>query len=247
MLILDRLYNCASEHLEGNAKNWIDFAREFKSIFSADMIFYSVKNDKSGWLDDSLKVISTTNQNLVSAYLESGFHRQANVNETTLRSLEPSRRSDVVPDEEFRKLGETFDFFAGNGIFYLMIVPAIMSDKATLNLVVWRDEDAGDFDEQEKMRLGLFVRYLLKVVDPIELVFDKHNCELERFGKTYGLTETETEILGYIQAGYSPRKIATETDRTYGTVRWHIRNLLEKCHVSDQKNLVRQFYALIKN
>ena len=38
-----------------------------------------------------------------------------------------------------------------------------------------------------------------------------------------------------------------KTDRSYGTVRWHVHNLLVKCNVKSQTNLLSEFYQLIKH
>lgn len=247
MLQLEQLYNCARDHLEQGAPNWDTFARTFKEIFSADLLFYRVQNDELGWQESSLKIITTTHPTVVDMYIENGFHRRPRMKESDLPSLEPTRRTDEVSDDEFRKLGDFYEFFAGNGLFYLMLVPARLEDNTDLNLMVWRDEQSGDFDEQEKMRLGLFMRYLMKTVDTSKLVHGETGSELQQFAKTFGLTGKEAEVLSYLPEGYSLRGIAKETGRTYSTIRWHVENLFQKCHVKSQKNLLRQFYALIKN
>ncbi len=246
MHILEQLYDAARDHLEEGRLDWQAFAGNFRWIFDAHCMFYRVRNDERGWEDDSLEIIATTDEPVVRKCVELGFHRQMQIRESELPSLEPARRTDMFPDEEFRKLGAFYDFFSSNGLFYMMIVPARLSDGTDLSFLVWRDEAGGDFSDAEKMRLGLFVRYLMKTVDTEALVHQQPNDKLRHFGATFDLTRTEIEILSYLLEGYSLKAIAAETGRTYGTVRWHIRNLLEKCQVKSQTNLLRQFYALIE-
>ena len=246
MIQLEQLYNCARDHLEKDKQDWAAFSKTFKVIFDSEFALYSVENDGQGWVDSSLTVLSTSKPDVIKAFIDGGFHRQTEIKETEMASLEPARRTDVLSDEDYLKLPIVHDFHIKHGLFYLMIVPAIVHERNSLSLMVWRDQNEADFDDKEKMRLGLFMRYLMKIIDTEELVHAEQSDELRMFGETYGLTKTEAEILSYLLEGYSLRQIANDTERSYGTIRWHIRNLLEKCHVSDQKNLLRQFYTLIK-
>ena len=66
------------------------------------------------------------------------------------------------------------------------------------------------------------------------------------FGQKYGLTSTEIEILDGLLQGQTPSALAENTGRTYGTVRWHVQNILEKCQVNSQKGLLSEFYRLIR-
>ncbi|VAW24699.1 hypothetical protein MNBD_ALPHA11-707, partial [hydrothermal vent metagenome] len=59
-------------------------------------------------------------------------------------------------------------------------------------------------------------------------------------------TDTEIDILSALLQGQSLKIIAYETKRSYNTIRWHVQNILEKCQVKTQTNLLREFYRLIK-
>lgn len=63
-------------------------------------------------------------------------------------------------------------------------------------------------------------------------------------GKT-GLTETETAVLSHLVGGLSLREIAGTTGRSYGTIRWHVQNMLEKTGAGSQKDLIARFYREI--
>ncbi|WP_306141736.1 helix-turn-helix transcriptional regulator [Roseibium sp. MMSF_3412] len=247
MLKLEMLYNCARDNLEGEPKDWAGFTDGFHKLMEAEFALYVVANDENGWVEDTLTLLATNKPDIVEAYMNGGFHRQNQIKEAELQSLEPSRRTDMLSDEEFLNIATVNDFYVKHGLFFMMIVPAILQDGRFASLMVWRDRDENDFDDMEKMRLGLFMRYLIKVIAPQNLLHEEASSEMMLFGKTYGLTNAEIDVLSYLLEGYSLRKIASETDRSYGTVRWHIRNILEKCQVPDQKNLVRQFYALVKS
>ena len=53
-------------------------------------------------------------------------------------------------------------------------------------------------------------------------------------------------MLAALLQGLSLRAIARESARTYGMVRWHVQNILEKCQINTQKNLLIEFYRLVK-
>jgi DNA-binding CsgD family transcriptional regulator len=127
-----------------------------------------------------------------------------------------------------------------------MVVPAILPNYRYAALAVWRDERLDDFTDNEKQRLALFMRHLIKVVGADALPMGEPSEEINLFGRKYGLTEKEIEILSALIQGYSLREIGNETNRSYGTMRWHMQNIREKCHVKNQRNLLREFYTLIK-
>lgn len=113
---------------------------------------------------------------------------------------------------------------------------------------MWRGENQSDFSEMEKLRLALFMRLLAKIVGTLEVEANQeHMGGIKDFGIKYGLTDSETGILADLLEGQSLREIAELSGRTYGTIRWHVHNLLEKCNVKSQKNLLREFYWLIKH
>jgi len=149
------------------------------------------------------------------------------------------------PLEPFRR---TKVFLEPNNVFFLMIVHAILPDNSLLVLYVWRGEQENDYSDIEKQRLALFMRYLASLTR-IGSPAAAHapDRELVDFGTRYRLTEAEVGILSDLLQGQSLKFIARESGRSYGTVRWHVQNILEKCQVKTQKNLLSEFYSLIKS
>jgi len=133
-----------------------------------------------------------------------------------------------------------------------MVVYAILPDGSSLVLYVWRGERDRDYSDIEKQRLALFMRYLARLVrtgNPAHAHASVHapDKELLEFGTKYRLTEAEVSVLSGLLQGQSLKFIALDSDRSYGTVRWHVQNILEKCQVKSQKNLLGEFYRLIKS
>jgi DNA-binding NarL/FixJ family response regulator len=92
------------------------------------------------------------------------------------------------------------------------------------------------------------MRYLATFLrTPGSLVAHASETELTLFGERYALTNTEVSILAALLRGYSLRNIAEESGRSYGTMRWHVQNILGKCQVKTQQNLLNEFYRLIKS
>ncbi len=46
--------------------------------------------------------------------------------------------------------------------------------------------------------------------------------------------------------GQSLKFIAQNSDCPYGAMRWHVQNILTKCHAKSQKILLGEFYCLIE-
>ena len=90
------------------------------------------------------------------------------------------------------------------------------------------------------------MRHLMSIIEANKSPLKKPDGALERFGSRYHLTDTEIIILSALIQGHSLREIAVETGRGYGTVRWHVQNILDKCQVSSQKTLLSEFYSLIE-
>lgn len=76
---------------------------------------------------------------------------------------------DNMKDEEFRKLAVAQDFAMPNGIFYLILVFAILPDKSSLIMIVTRDEAAKDFSDTDKQRIALFMRFLATFVRRVDI------------------------------------------------------------------------------
>lgn len=246
MITLEKLYNAAQETVFSEPRNWTGFATAFQDIFHSHMVLYTIAFEADGQTPSSFDVVSTSNPEVLALYLKMEMYKHHPVKEPDMPALEPARRSDVVSDEDYHNLGEISDFLIAHGVFYQMVVPAFLSEGRFLGLYVWRSQEQGDFDDMEKLRLALFMRHLMVSLDSRDFEHQQPENDMVLFGRKYDLTPTEIEILSYLLEGYSLKKLAEETERTYGTVRWHIRNILEKCQVNSQKDLLREFYALIK-
>lgn len=246
MQILEKLYQSASEHLDHKPRNWHEFVADFRLFFGAHAIIYKVTFDEKDEISNFELIVSSAPK-AAKEYVRRKLFRQNHFKEGDFPNLEPHRRSDQMDDEEFRQFGEVTDFFIENGIFYLMMAPAYLGANSFLALAAWRSEEEGDFSDLDKLRLGIFMRYLMAlVIEKDFLVFDERK-DIEAFAKRYKLTASESDILKQLLEGKTLRDISAQSERSYGTVRWHTRNLLEKCQVTSQKNLLNEFYQLIKN
>jgi len=244
MIKLEELYDCADKYLT-NEPDWQRFASGFRQDFGAQFALYSMPEQLDEAQPRPVHVIATSNPNCLEEFNSRQLLKSRPIDENSLAALEPSRRTDVISDEEVRTLGSYYEFMQKFAVFYLMIVPAKLPDGSNLSMVVWRAEDDEDFDDLEKQRLALFMRHLLAIVRSSPSLQSKRHDQVARFGELYQLTPAEQDVLASLLMGYSLRQISQESDRSYGTVRWHVKNILSKCHVSSQKNLLREFYALI--
>ena len=246
MIELERLYDCVEKSLLTSPPDWPRFAAGFAAIFKANMVLYRARFGSDGNLMGGLDVIATSHPDLMREYLDQKIYELHPIPETSLAPLEPLRRTDTMDDETFRNLGTLSDFLISNGMFYLMIVPAIMPDGSFVSLYVWRSAGEDDYTNLEKQRLTLLMRHLLAIVGSKQLTPDEPDGDIVTFGSAYNLTPAEVDVLAALLQGRSLRAIAQESARTYGTVRWHVQNILEKCQVNTQKNLLTEFYRLVK-
>ncbi len=248
MLNLEKLYDSAEKNLTKKKQNWLSFTDDFKKIFCSEMTLYCSTLDNSGMSASSYDdVIATSNPKAIKQYFEDGFHEYSAILPDPKNPFEPAKRTDSLSDSEFIKIEVTQKFLLPNNFFYLMVIFSILPDGSSLVLFVTRGEGEVDFSDEEKQRLALFMRYLatlIKATGSINL--QAPDVEIKNFGQKYNLTETEVEILSALLQGRSLKMIAEETNRSYGTVRWHVQNILEKCQVRTQKNLLSEFYSLIK-
>lgn len=249
MHLLEKLYEIAEVNLIGKELSWDNFAEEFAATFDARLALYRprMETEAMGILAKE-EIIATNSAVMIKQYFEDKIYQAS---EGMLKNpeipFEPVRRTDSLNDDEMRDLPFFGSFLKPHGIFHMMVVFAVLPDNTFLILLLWRDENQTDFSDMEKLRLALFMRLLAKVVGVFDTtVNQKHVSSVREFGDKYSLTESETGILAELLAGQSLREIAEQSGRTYGTVRWHVHNLLEKCNVKSQKNLLNEFYWLIK-
>lgn len=246
MIELEKLYVCAENHLTATPMSWEGFAVEFKAIFQSEFVLFRPELEADGQTIRSFGLIVTTDPSDAAQTVVKKMYAECPVPETLLAPLEPSRRSDVMSDPEFREFCKAVNLPEGHGLFFVMAAPALMPDGSPIILITWRDEHRRDYSDLEKQRISLFMRYLLKLLKPSEDPASTPDAGIQAFGTKHHLTPTEVEILSALLRGRSLKDISRETDRSYGTVRWHVQNILEKCHVRSQKRLMSEFYQLIE-
>ncbi len=245
MEILTNLYLTAEAHLSRGDHRWDAFCGAFRSVFSAHVVLYNISFEDDRRTIKEFNVIGTSQPEVTARYVAQKIYLHHQIPETDLPPLEPARRTDAVNDALFRKLGPLADFLIANGMFYQLAVPAILPDGTFAAMVVWRDEPEGDFTDLEKQRLSLFMRHLMAIVRHADLQLEKPAVEIADFGAKWHLTNTEVQVLAGLLQGASLKQIAEKSARSYGTVRWHVQNILTKCQVGSQKELLREFYHLI--
>jgi len=248
MIELEKLYESARVRLDKKNQGWLGFAADFEEIFQSKFVLYRPTFDNGvSALRSPENLIASTNLKLADEYIKKRVFDSNQIHDDSLSPFEPSRRSDVVSDSAYEKIDVVKSYFLPNGIFYMLAVSALLADKSYLMLVTWRAQTQNDFSDSEMQRLALFMRYLAVLVrGDNQIDAQTSNTEVEEFGKKYGLTDTEIGILSALLQGQSLKNIAHETKRSYNTVRWHVQNILEKCQVKNQTNLLREFYRLIK-
>lgn len=246
MEILEKLYTCADVHLDNAGQDWDGFQSEFCKIFDSQMVFYRITFDPATHSPTNFDVIITSNPDAAKEYVDRKLYAQHPFEESSLAPLEPRLRTDLMTDAQLMSLDVFSDFVKRHGYFYQLIAPAILPDGTFLGLVVWRDETKEDFKAIDKQRIALFMRHLLAKVQLRKLANINQDTDVAAYGSQYDLTKSETEILTALLDGHSLRTIANNTGRTYGTIRWHVQNILSKCQVSNQKALLSRFYGLIK-
>lgn len=245
MQILEKLYDCADTYLIGEPYNWDKFCETFCDIFESEMALYRVVFDDNQ-VPQSFEAITTSMPEAAKEYKERKLYALHPVQEADMAPLEPLKRTDFMSDDHIKTLDIFGDFSRRYGYFYQLIAPAILNDGSFLGLVVWRNETQDDYTSADKQRIALFMRHLLAKVQFRKLVNMRQNDQVDTFGTQHGLTKTEIEVLSALLDGHSVRSIAENTKRTYGTTRWHVQNILSKCQVNNQKNLLREFYKLIE-
>jgi len=245
MDILEKLYDVAEENLFQDNKNWVGFALQVKGLLKANLVIFQTWH-QNGLNTPRFELVTTTDRRMVEDYMNRKMLGGRPYNEINLAPMEPIRRSDLISDSQFTTLPRYHDFIKKHDYFYHLYVPARLTDGSYFNLMLWRGQSAQDFDNKEKQRLALLMRYLSNSYNLEELIDIHISDDIEIFGEKYGLTPTETEILGYLLEGHTLRTISKSSGRSYGTVRWHVQHILEKCHVKSQKYLLREFYQLIK-
>jgi len=248
MIKLEELCKCATQHLTKSQPDWERFADEFGSIFGCKMaLFITSKNDDVVFLQSEKCIISTTSWDLVSAQFAKNISTFIGIMHDPVSPFIPSLRTDKLADSEYLNLDIVQRYMMPHRAFYLMMAFAALQDGSRLAMAVWRSDEEKDFCDIEKRRISIFMRFLATFFAPKNYApINSVNEDLKLFGSRYSLTNSEVEIVLSLLQGHTLTQIAQDTDRAYRTVRWHMQNILEKCQVKSQKNLMSEFYRLIK-
>ncbi|VAW21349.1 hypothetical protein MNBD_ALPHA11-715, partial [hydrothermal vent metagenome] len=230
MIELEKLYESARVRLDKKNQGWLGFAADFEEIFQSKFVLYRPTFDNGvSALRSRENLIASTNLKLVDEYIKKRVFDSNQIHDDSLNPFEPSRRSDVICDSIYEEIDIVKSYFLPNGIFYMLAVSALLTDKSYLMLVTWRAQTQNDFSDSEMQRLALFMRYLAVLVrGDNQIDAQTSNTEVKEFGQKYGLTDTEIDILSALLQGQSLKIIAYETKRSYNTIRWHVQNILEK-------------------
>jgi len=248
MIELEKLYKCAEKHLTKPQQDWERFSAEFADVFDVELgLFLTPISEDVVFLHPEKKFIIATMPDAIEDYFREDLQDFVGIVHEPANPFQPSSRTDNLSDAEYLDIKIVQSFFLKHRAFYFMLAFADLSDNSRLVMVVWRSIQQSDFSDIEKQRIALFMRYLATFFDTerdhsISLPGD----DIIKFSKKYGLTGTEMEILSALLEGHSLKSIATDTGRAYRTIRWHVQNILEKCQVTSQKNLLSEFYQLIK-
>ena len=254
MDILEKLYEIADANLEKENsadRNWLRFSIEFENTFDSQMVLYRplAGNDTMD-LKASAEIIASNDPKMIEQFFEDKIYllKDEEMIPDPPNPFEPARRTDELTDEQIRKFSYFESFLKPHGIFYVMGNFALLPDQSLLMMFVWRGESQTDFTDIEKLRMALFMRYLAQFVSKtIQKETTEPANDIVDFGQKYGLTNSEVGVLADLLEGHSLKAIAAMSKRSYGTVRWHVHNILEKCGVSSQRSLVNEFYKLIKH
>lgn len=249
MELLENLYKIAETRLLPEGQDWQNFATEFETAYGAKMALYCPGNNfEEMSLLSADDVISTNSPEMMAQYFKDRIHENRDFLNDPEIPFEPVRRTDSLTDAQLRQLPIFKTFLEPHGIFHIMVNFAMLPDQSFLILFVWRDETQNDFSDMEKLRLAMFMRLLANIIGPSATSQSTPPTpDIQQFGDKHGLTQAEVDILADLLEGKSLKAIASRTNRSYGTVRWHVHNILVKCNVQSQANLLSEFYQLIKH
>ena len=142
------------------------------------------------------------------------------------------RDTDIM-DERLRTKTEIFcHFMEPNGIPYGAGCVLWKGNQMLGVLNFFRSETLGDFTDKEMFILNLLQDHLAE--------------KMVRFADRMGLTARERESFTLLMDGKSNQEIADDLSISLSTVKKHVVNIFDKCHVGSRSQL-RQAYELQEN
>ncbi len=94
--------------------------------------------------------------------------------------------------------------------------------------------------ESRRDSLTLRVAVIVLVVDPLR----EAPLDPALVAATFGLTPAESHVVVLLAQGRTVRDIAGETGRSETTIKWHLRNIFDKCGLSRQVDLMQLAMSL---
>lgn len=161
------------------------------------------------------------------------------------------RDTDIM-DERLRTKTEIFcHFMEPNGIPYGAGCVLWKGNKMLGVLNFFRSGTSGDFTDKEMFILNLLQNHLAEKLYQLflgkkSLVQNKQAEKMVRFADRMGLTARERESFTLLMDGKSNQEIADDLGISLSTVKKHVVNIFDKCHVGSRSQL-RQAYELQEN
>jgi DNA-binding CsgD family transcriptional regulator len=114
---------------------------------------------------------------------------------------------------------------------------------------IWRKRTRGDFDKNDAARLNMLSSSMAAWLDKKKHMVTgaEHEVQLLRpfsLKRILCLSERETEIALMIGEGYTDKRIASEAGISVTTVRFHLKNIFHKCHVTNRAGVASRVQSL---
>ncbi len=249
MNLLEKQFDVADKFLTNQSElNWQRFCEDLAKVSNFGCVLYIV-NPKTDARHQTDELLGTSHIELFTAYAAENIAQFHLIPEDSLYVLSPTIRSELVDDANFQlhlKKHPAYGKFCTKWDFYYqMIVPTRLPSGRIVGLVSFRGKTEPDFIAKDGRRLALLTRHIVSHIERIDAVSETKQMIINAFREANQLTSTEAEILSYLARGQSLRQISTASSRGYGTIRWHVQNILSKTGNTSQKELIANFYAII--
>ena len=146
----------------------------------------------------------------------------------------------AVRPEEVRKLGEFIHILADSQTF-------LCNDNRVLEISISRPSGkkpfwvfAAPIAKRLIDELDNRPRYILFICDHS----DDSQLSLTKLNSIYGMTDTEILIVKGLLSGQSTKTLASGLKMKESTLRWHMKNIYQKCDAVGQSDLMRTFWGI---
>ncbi|MCG7333677.1 response regulator transcription factor [Sporosarcina sp. ACRSM] len=180
-------------------------------------------------------VTSTTDKTMIKDYLKNYIEMDPLVpyklNDMILKRrviglLDLQSKRDYEKSEYFNSFFKKYGFYHNTGIF-------LVKDNRIVGLVDFiAPKNEMEVNNYEVMCLEIISRYLAQKLHEYSLLKSKEQDFIEIF-----LTPRESEVLRYVQKGYSNKQIAGQLFISVNTVKKHVQSLYDKFEVNNRTSL----------